>query len=117
VPGGRPRGKFILRLFVAHGLAYPISFAWALGSMPAFIVWIVSKVGTTLDDAVVGRWVLMDVCVPAATAFLLAHGAGLWWGLDGDEARGRRRFLRTMALLGGVPVVFGGASWIWLMLR
>jgi hypothetical protein len=109
--------KVIVRVFIAHGLAYPIAFGWAVASIPLLIVYVVSKVGTALDVQVVGHRVLVDVSVPAGVAFVLAHLAGLQWGLARDQESGRRKFLLAMAFLGGVPVVVGGASWIWLIVR
>ena len=116
-PAKRPRGRVVLRFFVAHGLAYPIATAWAFASVPALVVGIASRFGTTLDDAVIAHKVLMGVAWPTAAAFVLAHVAGIVWGLDRDEKRGRRRFVVAMAALSILPVVAGGASWIWLMTR
>ncbi|HEY6459374.1 MAG TPA: hypothetical protein VIY73_04460 [Polyangiaceae bacterium] len=111
------RSKAVLRFFIAHGLAYPIAIAWAFGSVPAFIIGIASRVGTSLEDADIAHRVLLAVAWPTGAAFLLAHVAGVLWGFAGDEARAKRRFFTGMAVLGGVPVVLGSASWIWLVTR
>ena len=107
-PAKRPRGRVVLRFFIAHGLSYPIATAWAFASVPALVVGIASRVGTTLDDAVIAHKVLIGVAWPAAAAFVLVHAAGIVWGLDPDETRGRRRFVVAMAVLSVLPVVGGG---------
>jgi hypothetical protein len=106
-----------LRLFIADLLAFPISLAWAFGSVPAVVILVASAVGTSLDDEAIAHRVLLRVAWPWVGSFVLAHVPGLIWGLDRDDRRGRRTFVASMVALGAVPVVLGGASWIWLMTR
>jgi hypothetical protein len=106
-----------VRVFVAHLLAYPVATAWAFGSIPTMIVRIASRVGTSLDDADIAHRVLLAIAWPTGLAFLLAHLAGVVWGLDRDERRSRRVFIAAIAVLLGAPILGGGGSWIWLMTR
>jgi hypothetical protein len=115
--GATQRGHITLRLIIAHGLAYPIAMAWAFGSIPALVIGIASQTGPTLDDRVIAHRVLLGVAWPAFGSFFLTHVAGLVWGLQRDERRARRQFIVAMTLLGGLPVLAGGASWIWMMTR
>ncbi|HEX3343238.1 MAG TPA: hypothetical protein VHS09_01645 [Polyangiaceae bacterium] len=117
MPAGPRASKVALRLFTAHGLAYPIATAWAFASVPVFVVAVASQVGITLDDETVAHRVLLRVAWPAIGAFVLVHLAGVLWAFDRDEARGRRAFVYSLLGLTGVAVLGGGASWIWLMTR
>jgi hypothetical protein len=116
VSGSRAKTAAV-RIFIAHLVAYPIVFAWALGAIPAIIVGVVSVVGTSLDDAEVAHRVLLKLLWPVITVAVLAHAAGVVWGFDRNEKRGKRFFVVSMAALGGIPVLGGAASWIWLMTR
>jgi hypothetical protein len=107
----------VLRVFIAHGLAYPVATAWAFASVPALVIAIASQVGTSLDDSVIAHRVLMGVAWPTIASFVLAHVAGLVWGLDRDERRGKRRFTIAMIAMTAVPIMLGGVTWIWLMTR
>jgi hypothetical protein len=106
-----------LRLFAAHGLAYPVATAWAFATVPVFVVAVASEVGLTLDDATVAHRVLLRVAWPAAISFVLVHLAGAVWAFDRNDPRGRRAFLYALVGLTALPVVGGGISWIWLMTR
>ncbi len=114
---GRRRSDVVLRLLLAHALAYPVAVAWAFGSVPLLVVAVASATGTTLDDHEVAHRVLVRVAWPAALSFVLVHAAGVVWAWSRDPARGRRVFVLSSAVLGGVAVVAGGASWLWLMSR
>lgn len=105
------------RMLVAHLLAYPVAMAWALGAIPALVVNVASTGGPLLDDAVIAHRVLLRVAWPALGSFVLVHLSGAVWARGGDDARARRAFAIAMSLLGGVPVVLGGLSWVWLMTR
>ncbi|HEY3818516.1 MAG TPA: hypothetical protein VGL81_15185 [Polyangiaceae bacterium] len=109
--------KVALRLFMAHGLAYPVATAWAFASVPVFVVAVASQVGTTLDDETVAHRVLLRVAWPAIASFVLVHLAGVLWAVDRNEARGRRAFVLSLAGLTSVAVLGGGFSWVWLMTR
>jgi len=109
------RGTFFLRLFVAHGLAYPVAIAWAFGSIPLIVVRVASAVGLTLDDHEIAHRVLLLVAWPSIGSFVLEHVAGVAWAVGKDAARWRRLFVAVTAVLFGVPVVGGGVSWIWLV--
>jgi hypothetical protein len=113
----RRGGTTALRIFTAHGLAYPLAAAWAFASVPAFVVRVASGAGVTLDDETVAHRVLCRVAWPAVGSFVLAHVAGGAWAAHPDPVRGRRIFVATMVALAGVAVAFGSASWIWLMAR
>jgi hypothetical protein len=88
--------------------------AWALGSLPVIIISIAS---TRYDDAEIARQVLAYALWPLLGSFALAHAVGAVWACRREEPRGRRAFVFSMALLGGVPVVVGGALWGWLVLK
>jgi hypothetical protein len=106
-----------LRLLLAHALAYPVAVAWALGAIPVLVVGIASATGTSLDDEAIAHRVLVRVAWPALGSFALMHGAGVVWAFSRDDALGRRTFWGALAVLGGVALVGGGASWLWLMTR
>jgi hypothetical protein len=106
VNGQSRRGSAFLRLLAAHGVAYPVAIAWAFGSIPLMVVRVATAVGLTLDDEEIAHRV-----------FVLVHAAGAVWAFAKDAARARRLFIATTAVLLGVPIVGGGASWIWLVTR
>jgi len=117
MPAGKRASKVALRIFMAHGLAYPVATLWAFASVPAFVVNVASQVGITLDDETVAHRVLLRVAWPAVGSFVLVHVAGVVWGFDRDEARGGRVFRIALLALAVVPVVVGGITWSWLMTR
>ncbi len=104
-----------MRLLIAHGLAYIVATAWAFGSIPLIVVRVASAVGLSLDDHEIASRVLALVAWPSIGSFVLEHLVGVAWGLAGEAPRARRRFVIATAVLFGVPVVVGGASWIWLV--
>jgi len=106
-----------LRLLAAHGLAYPVAIAWAFGSIPLMVVRVASAVGLSLDDREIAHRVLLLVGWPSIGSFVLVHAAGAAWAFARDATRARRWFVAITAVLFGVPVVGGGASWIWLVTR
>jgi len=108
-------GRVALRLFIAHGLAYPVAIAWAFATVPVFVVAVAAEVGLTLDDAAVAHRVLLRVAWPAVASFVLVHAAGAVWAFDRDAVRGRRSFVLATCALAGVAVVLGAVSWTWLM--
>jgi hypothetical protein len=112
------RAKTIsVRVFVAHLVAYPVALAWAMGAIPALIVREASRYGLSIDEAVLVHRILVGLLWPVVPAALVEHLAGVAWGIDRNEKRGRRVFLVATAVLLVVPVLGGGASWIWLMTR
>jgi ABC-type sugar transport system permease subunit len=117
MPAAKRASKVALRLFMAHGLAYPIATAWAFASVPLFVLSVASEVGITLDDQTVAHRVLLRVAWPAIGSFVLVHLVGVLWAFDPDEVRGRRVFRVALLALAAVAVVVGGITWIWLMTR
>jgi hypothetical protein len=117
MPAGKRASKVALRIFMAHGLAYPIATAWAFASVPMFVLNVASEVGITLDDETVAHRVLLRVAWPAIGSFVLVHLAGVYWAFDPDEARGRRVFRVALLGLTAIAVVGGGIWWAWLMTR
>lgn len=112
--GGRA-SKVMLRLLVAHAVAYPVALAWAFGSVPLIVVSVASATGTSVDDAEIAHRVLLRVAWPAALSFLAVHALGAVWARSADARRGARIFALSTGVLGGVAVVAGSASWLWLM--
>jgi ABC-type sugar transport system permease subunit len=117
MPAAKRASKAALRIFMAHGLAYPIATAWAFGSVPLCVMNVAAEVGITLDDETVAHRVLLRVAWPTIGSFVLVHLAGVVWAFDRNEDRGLRMFRATLAGLFAIPVVVGGISWIWLMTR
>jgi hypothetical protein len=111
------KGRVAFRLLVSHLLAYPVAMAWAVASVPAIVVALASRYGTSLDDEVLVHRALGIVLWPAVGSFVCAHALGVAWARAGDDRRGSRAFAVRTSLLTGVAVVAGGASWIWLMTR
>jgi hypothetical protein len=111
------KGRAALRLLVSHLLAYPIAMAWALASIPAVVVGIASRSGTSLADEVIASRALAVVAWPTAAAFIAAHALGVAWARARDTQRGLRAYAVRSSVLAGAAIVGGGASWIWLMTR
>jgi hypothetical protein len=105
----------VLRLLLAHALAYPVALAWAFGSVPLIVVSVAAVTGTALGDAEIAHRVLVRVAWPALLSFATVHVAGALWAWSPDARRGWRVFAWVSGVLLTVAVVAGGASWIWLM--
>jgi hypothetical protein len=112
---GARRGDVVLRLLVAHALAYPVALAWAFGSVPLIVLSVAAVTGTSLEDADIAHRVLLRVAWPAVLSFTAVHAAGALWAWSPDARRGWRIFAWSSGVLMTVAVVVGGASWIWLM--
>jgi hypothetical protein len=112
------RSERVLRIFIAHGLAYPIAVAWALGSIPLIIAAVASaQYRDGYGDPEIARHVLTYTLWPLCVAFGAAHVPGVVWAWSRDDVHGRRLFFGAMALLGGVPTLVGAALWGWLVLQ
>jgi hypothetical protein len=109
------RGDVVLRLLLAHAVAYPVALAWAFGSVPLLVVAVASSSGTSLEDAEIAHRVLVRVAWPAALSFAAVHAAGAVWAWSADARRGWRVFAWSSGALMTVAVVVGGVSWLWLM--
>ena len=105
----------MLRLLVAHAVAYPVALAWAVGSVPLLVVSVAAATGTSVADAEIVHRVLVRVAWPAALSFVAVHAAGAAWAWSADARRGGRLFAVATGAIAAVAVVVGGASWLWLM--
>ena len=112
---GARRGDVVLRLLVAHALAYPVALAWAFGSVPLIVVSVAAVTGTSLEDGEIAHRVLLRVAWPAALSFAAVHAVGALWAWSPDARRGWRVFAWSSGLMLALAVVVGAASWIWLM--
>jgi hypothetical protein len=111
-----PRGPFFLRLGIAHLLAYPIAFAWAVASIPPFIVTLPPSflVSAPVDGVV--QVVLHRLAWPSIAVFVLEHVVVVPWAVRGTD-RARRFFFVSTAAITGIAILGGGAFWLWLVLR
>ena len=107
------------RLLIAHGLAYPVAFAWAIAAIPACIVSLPDAVvmGGSVDAVV--QIVLRKLAWPAFGVFVVEHLAAIPWARAhaSNAPRARRGFWIATGALFGVALVVGGASWLWLVRR
>jgi hypothetical protein len=118
------------RLLLAHALAYPMAFAWAIAAIPLAIV--------SVPDALIGdasvenvvQIVLRKLAWPALGVFVVEHLLAVPWArarepmtLAADDpdrsrvTRARRAFWLTTGALFAIAIVGGGASWLWLVYR
>lgn len=106
------------RVAVAHVAGYPIAFLWAVAAIP-LTIHLTSRTLDTFGDDLdrVGRYVVHRLAWPAGALFVLAHLAAIPWIVARDPRRGQRLTLGALAALAALGVLFGGASWIWLILR
>jgi len=110
------RAKTIaIRVFVAHLFGYPVAMAWAVGSIPAVIARVAGRYGIDLKPEELTHYVLLGLLWPVVVTLVLEHFAGVVWGVDRNERRGKRVFVAATVVLLVVPILGGGASWIWLM--
>jgi hypothetical protein len=111
-----PRLSRLSRGLLAHLAAYPIAFAWAVASIPLAIHLFVRDVDALHDDLpAIGQLITRRVAWPAGAAFVLAHLFALPWAFGArPEARAPWIGIASLAVAG---VVFGAASWAWLLVR
>jgi hypothetical protein len=106
------------RYAIAHVAAYPIAFVWAAASIPVCIHLFFHDLLEIQDDMLsVGRFVVRKVAWPAAVAFAVPHLVALPWAFAQDAPRWRRLASFGIGGVAGTGVLFGAASWLWLVLR
>jgi hypothetical protein len=109
--------EIVERSMIGHVCAYPVAVAWAMASIPLAIHLFIREIDLLPDQQAVGQLVVRRVAWPAGAAFALVHLASLLWSFAADPARGFKRFIKVLAGIAAAGVLFGIASWTWLMLR
>jgi hypothetical protein len=109
--------RALARLFVAHVVAYPLAFLWAVGGIPLTIHASARDFDALGDEAAASALIVRRLAWPAGAAFVLTHLLVIVWLTAGDDRRGQRRFLTAVAGLAALGLAGGGASWLWLLLR
>lgn len=108
----------IERLAVAHFVAYPIAFLWAVGAIPLTIHLSVHDLDALNgDELAIQKLIVRRLAWPAAAAFATAHVAVAPWLAIEDTKRGLRVFLILIACVAGMGLLAGGGSWLWLLMR
>ena len=108
----------LTRYVIAHVAAYPIAFLWAVASIPLAIHLSVHDLDALHDDMhAIGQLIVRRLAWPAAAAFVLPHAIAVPWAFGRDPARLRRPTWIGIGALTALGVLFGAASWLWLVLR
>lgn len=107
------------RLMLAHLVAYPLAFAWAVACIPPAIALVPERILLEQPADAVVAIVLRSLLWPCVAVALVAHGVAIPWSFarPGADARARRVYLVTLAVLGAVALLGGGGAWLWLILR
>jgi hypothetical protein len=107
---------FIARLIAGHFFAYPLAFVWAVASMPLVTHLNIAQLeGLASNDKAVGEFVLHRVAWPAGGVFILLHLAALIWAIAQKHPRAQWVFFGGFGVILASGVLFGAASWIWLL--
>jgi hypothetical protein len=107
---------FIARLLAGHIFSYPLAFVWAVASMPLVTHLNHAKLETIADnEKAIGDFVLYRVAWPAGIAFVVVHVASVVWALAQKHPRGHWIFFGGFGFVLAGGILFGAASWIWLL--
>lgn len=110
--------RFVERVAVGHFFAYPLAFLWAVASMPIAIHRNAAHLETLADnEEVLGQFIVHIVAWPAGIVAVVSHLCAIGWALSGDNPKGKWIFLGGFGAMLATAVLFGGASWLWLLLR
>ncbi len=116
-----PKAKFSYAVFIArfiagHLFAYPLAFLWAVASMPVVTHLNFKQLDNIANnDKAIGEFVLHRVAWPAGVVFLLLHIAALIWAIAQKYPRAQWAFFGGFGVILASGVLFGAASWIWLL--
>jgi hypothetical protein len=100
-----------------HIFAYPIAVVWAMASIPLAIHLFIDEIDLLPDKEAIGQFVVRRVAWPAVAAFVIVHLTSTLWAFAGEPALGFKRFIRALAGIAAVGVIFGLGSWGWLIVR
>jgi hypothetical protein len=107
---------FIARFIAGHLFAYPLAFVWSVASMPLVTHLNIEQLERLANnDKAVGEFVLQRVAWPAGTVFVLLHIAALIWAIAQKHPRAQWAFFGGFGVILASGVLFGAASWIWLL--
>jgi hypothetical protein len=107
---------FLARFIAGHLFAYPLAFVWSVASMPLVTHLNFAELERFAhNDKAVGEFVLHRVAWPAGVVFVLLHIAALIWAIAQKHPRAQWAFFGTFGVILASGVLFGAASWIWLL--
>lgn len=107
---------FSIRCLAGHIFAYPLAFIWAVASMP--IVMHLNRLhleDIAHDEKAMGDFILLRAAWPAGIAFVAMHVAAIVWALAQKHPKGHWAFFGGFGFALGGGILFGAASWIWLL--
>jgi hypothetical protein len=107
---------FSIRCLAGHIFAYPLAFIWAVASMP--IVMHLNRMhleDIAHDEKAMGDFILLRAAWPAGIAFVVMHVAAIVWALAQKHPKGHWAFFGGFGFALGGGILFGAASWIWLL--
>jgi len=120
-PNVNPAAKFSYAVFLArfiagHLFAYPLAFVWSVASMPLVTHLNFAQLdGIAHNDKAVGEFVLRRVAWPAGIAFVLLHIVALIWAIAQKHPHAQWAFFGGFGIILASGILFGAASWIWLL--
>jgi hypothetical protein len=116
-----PRFRYIVfvpRFVAGHIFAYPLAFVWAIASMPLAMHLHFDKLAPLEgQDQVIGEYVVRLVAWPAGVVFVLLHLCALVWAIEQRREKSQWFFFGGFGGLLVTGILFGAASWLWLLLR
>ena len=107
---------FSARFIAGHLFAYPLAFIWSVASMPLVTHLNFAQLDSiSSNEKAIGEFVLHHVAWPAGVVFVLLHIAALIWAIAQRHPRAQWAFFGGFGVLLASGVLFGAASWIWLL--
>lgn len=117
-PPQRTLLKCMERYVLAHVASYPLAFLWAVASIPLAIHLNIRAIDRLNDDLpAIGNFVVRKLAWPAGAVFALPHLVAIPWAFGRDTARHGKPTWIAIAAIAATGVLFGAASWLWLVLR
>lgn len=110
-------GQAFGRLVVAHFVAYPVAFLWAVASVPILVPLHEETLFRFAEQAEMAAFLTNEMLLPAAVGFVFAHLVALPWAFAADARRGLRRYLVLGGGLVGLTLLVGASGWLWLLTR
>lgn len=107
---------FIARFIAGHLFSIPLAFVWAVAAIPLIIhrnfKQLLQMEG---QDKTIGDFIAWQTIWPGIAVFVLLNICAFIWGIAQRHPKSQYIFLGGFGVILASGVLFGAASWIWLL--